>query len=296
MLLEEPQAAFYCWLVTHSAKEAASLKPGARCLVVDVGGGTSDFSLIGAVEEKGELGFVRQAVGDHLLLGGDNMDLALAKYVETKLPGAGRLDAAQYGLLTQACRQAKETLLGPNAPATVPVTVVGRGRAVIGGTLHTTLSPEEVRKVVFDGFFPKTPRDAEPGRGARTGLHEMGLPYVSDPAVTRHLAAFLKNQTRDGAEEGPAALLFNGGVFQPASLRERLLEVMHGWYDQRRSAVAAAGADQPVARPGRGLGRRLLRLAAAHRRPAHRRRHRPVVLHRRRERRRAVGAGQPRPY
>ncbi|HVS35795.1 MAG TPA: Hsp70 family protein [Gemmataceae bacterium] len=231
VLLEEPQAAFYCWLVTHSATEAAALKPGARCLVVDVGGGTSDFSLIQAVEEKGELGFVRQAVGDHLLLGGDNMDLALAKYVETKLPGAGRLDAAQYGLLTQACRSAKETLLGPNAPASHPVTVVGRGRAVIGGTLHTALSPEEVRKVIFDGFFPKTPRDAEPGRGARTGLHEMGLPYVGDPAVTRHLSAFLKNQLHDGAADGPAALLFNGGVFQPASLRERLLDVMHGWYD-----------------------------------------------------------------
>jgi len=231
VLLEEPQAAFYCWLVTHSPREAAALKPGARCLVVDVGGGTSDFSLIGAVEEKGELGFVRQAVGDHLLLGGDNMDLALAKYVETKLPGAGRLDAAQYGLLTQACRNAKETLLGPDPPATAPITVVGRGRAVIGGTLHTSLSPEEVRKVVFDGFFPETPRDAEPARGARTGLHEMGLPYVSDPAVTRHLAAFLKGQSRDGGAEGPAALLFNGGVFQPASLRDRLLEVMRHWYD-----------------------------------------------------------------
>ena len=199
---------------------------------MDVGGGTSDFSLIEAVEEKGELGFMRRAVGDHLLLGGDNMDLALAKYVETKLPAAGRLDAAQYGLLTQACRNAKEILLGLNPPASVPVTVVGRGRAVIGGTLHTTLSPEEVRQVVFEGFFPQTPRDAEPGRGARTGLHEMGLPYVSDPAVTRHLAAFLKSQARDGAPDGPAAILFNGGVFQPASLRERLLEVMRPWYDQ----------------------------------------------------------------
>src|SRR4051812_7624340 len=116
-LLEEPQAAFYCWLATHPATEAAALNPGARCLVVDVGGGTSDFSLIQAIEEQGELGFVRQAVGDHLLLGGDNMDLALAKFVETKLPGAGRLDAAQYGMLTQACRLAKETLLGPNPPA-----------------------------------------------------------------------------------------------------------------------------------------------------------------------------------
>ena len=125
-------------------------------------------------------------------------------------------------MLTQACRAAKEALLGPDAPATQPVTVVGRGRAVIGGTQHTTLSPAEVRKVVFDGFFPPTPRDAEPARGARAGLHEMGLPYVSDPAVTRHLAAFLKRHLSGS----PDAILFNGGVFQPASLRERLLEVM----------------------------------------------------------------------
>jgi hypothetical protein len=116
-LVEEPQAAFYCWLATHPPQEAALLKPGYRCLVVDVGGGTSDFSLIQAVEQQGELGFVRLAVGDHLLLGGDNMDLALAKFVETKLPGGttGRLDAAQYGMLTQACREAKESLLGPGA-------------------------------------------------------------------------------------------------------------------------------------------------------------------------------------
>src|SRR5947209_1448280 len=127
-LLEEPQAAFYCWLATHSAGEAAALKPGARCLVVDVGGGTSDFSLIQAVEQQGELGFIRQAVGDHLLLGGDNMDLAVAKFVETKLPAAGRLDAAQYGMLTQACRQAKEALLRPDPPGTFSVTVMGRGR------------------------------------------------------------------------------------------------------------------------------------------------------------------------
>src|SRR5438270_206092 len=120
ILLEEPQAAFYCWLATHPPKEAAQLKPGYRCLVVDVGGGTSDFSLIQAVEQQGELGFVRLAVGDHLLRGGDNMDLALAKYVEAKLPQAGRLDAAQYGMLTQACRQAKETLPAPNPPAKFP--------------------------------------------------------------------------------------------------------------------------------------------------------------------------------
>src|SRR6202023_1739928 len=130
-LLEEPQAAFYCWLGSHTATEVAELEPGSRCVVIDVGGGTSDFSLIQAVEQQGELGFVRQAVGDHLLLGGDNMDLALAKFVETRLPGAGRLDATQYGMLAQACRTAKETLLAPNPPASHTVTVMGRGRQVI---------------------------------------------------------------------------------------------------------------------------------------------------------------------
>src|SRR5207237_6508615 len=148
-LLEEPQAAFYCWLVTHSAAEATALRPGARCLVVDVGGGTSDFSLIEAVEQQGELGFVRNAVGDHLLLGGDNMDLAIAKFVETRLPGAGRLDAAQYGMLTQACRLAKETLLGPQPPNTYTVTVMGRGRQVVGGAQHATLTPADVRSSIF---------------------------------------------------------------------------------------------------------------------------------------------------
>ncbi len=234
ILLEEPQAAFYCWQATHSAKEAAALKPGMRCLVVDVGGGTSDFSLIEAVEQQGELGFVRQAVGDHLLLGGDNMDLALAKFVETKLPGAGRLDAVQYGVLTQACRLAKETLLGPNAPPSFTVTVIGRGRAVIGGTLHTPLTPEDVHKVILDGFFPVVSADALPQRGARAGLHEMGLPYVSDPAITRHLAAFLKNQRQTGETPIPpiSAILFNGGVFQPAVLRDRVVEVLRHWYER----------------------------------------------------------------
>src|SRR5262249_47325141 len=145
-LLEEPQAAFYCWLAGHSQTKAAALKPGSLCLVVDVGGGTSDFSLIQAVEQQGELGFVRQAVADHLLLGSDNRDRARAKFVETRLPGAGKLDAAQYGMLTQACRQAKETLLGPQPPAAFSVTVVGRGRAVMGGTQHTALAPADVRR------------------------------------------------------------------------------------------------------------------------------------------------------
>jgi molecular chaperone DnaK (HSP70) len=228
-LLEEPQAAFYCWLATAPPGEAGSLRPGSQCVVVDVGGGTSDFSLIQAVEQQGELAFVRQAVGDHLLLGGDNMDLALAKFVETQLPGAGRLDVAGYGVLTQACRMAKEALLAPAAPASHTVTVVGRGRAVVGGTLHTQLTSADVRRLIFDGFFPQAPRDSEPLRGSRTGLHEMGLPYVNDPAITRHLAAFLNKHTP--ANSAPEAILFNGGVFQPAALRQRLVDVMRQWYD-----------------------------------------------------------------
>jgi hypothetical protein len=226
-LLEEPQAAFYCWLCLH-ANEVMRLKPGSRCLVVDVGGGTSDFSLIQAIEQQGELGFVRQAVGDHLLLGGDNMDLALAKFVETRLPGAGRLDAVQYGMLTQACRTAKEALLTSAPPPSFTVTVMGRGRQVIGGTLHTELRAADVRQVIDDGFFPIVPVDAEPARGARAGLHEMGLPYVSDPAITRHLAQFLKRQA--GAGQAPDAILFNGGVFQPEALRHRVLEVLRHWF------------------------------------------------------------------
>ena len=228
-LLEEPQAAFYCWLVTHPTAEGGRLKPGHRCLVVDVGGGTSDFSLIRAVEQQGELGFVREAVGDHLLLGGDNMDLALAKFVETRLPAAGRLDATQYGMLTQACRLAKEVLLSPEPPASHTVTVMGRGRQVVGGSLHTALTRDDVRLTIFEGFFPLVPRDAEPQRGGRAGLHEMGLPYVSDPAISRHLAAFLSRHP--DAAEPPHAILFNGGVFQPETMRARLVEVMHGWYD-----------------------------------------------------------------
>jgi len=237
-LLEEPQAAFYCWLCLHSAEDAGKLKPGDRCVVVDVGGGTSDFSLIQAVEQQGDLAFVREAVGDHLLLGGDNMDLALAKFVEGKLPGAGKLDAVQYGMLTQGCRQAKEALLAPEPPAEFTVTVMGRGRSVIGGTLHAPLKAGDVKQVIEEGFFPLVPRDADIVKGPRTGLHEMGLPYVSDPAVTRHLLSFLRKQAQGQPSQGLGrvdAILFNGGVFQPAVLRQRVVDVLRHWYDTPES-------------------------------------------------------------
>ncbi|MGE3806397.1 MAG: Hsp70 family protein [Gemmataceae bacterium] len=240
-LLEEPQAAFYCWLAGDDAKKAReAIKPGMRCLVIDVGGGTSDFSLIQGVEQHGELGFVRQAVGDHLLLGGDNMDLALAKFVEGKLPAAGKLDAAQYGMLAQACRHAKETLLAPRPADNFTVTVMGRGRKVVGAALHAEITPAEVRSVLFDGFFPDVPLGDDPQRGARVGLHEMGLPYVSDPAITRHLASFLRRHPGEGVtaakQAAPDAILFNGGVFQPVPLREHLIAVMHHWFDTPEQA------------------------------------------------------------
>jgi hypothetical protein len=227
-LLEEPQAAFYAWLGTHTPQEAGKLTPGMRCVVVDVGGGTSDFSLIRAAEEQGELAFVRDAVGEHLLLGGDNMDLALARSIETKLP-AGRLDAAQFGALVQACRAAKEALLGANPPEQYPVTVVGRGRSVVGGTVSVNVTADDVRRVVLDGFFPAVPYEAAPNRAGRAGLQEMGLPYVSDPAITRHVAAFLREHLPAGA--APDAILFNGGVFTPQALRDRVIEVMRPWFE-----------------------------------------------------------------
>lgn len=238
-LLEEPQAAFYAWLGTHSPQEAGMLKPGMRCLVVDVGGGTSDFSLIRAAEEHGEFGFVRDAVGEHLLLGGDNMDLALAKAVEAKLPG-GKLDAAQFGALVQACRAAKEALLASPPPPTFPVTVMGKGRSVVGGTVSINVTPADVAATLFEGFLPHVPFGSEPNRGARVGLQEMGLPYVSDPAISKHLAAFLRQHLvvageKSGDSSTPSstvdAILFNGGVFQPQALRDRVVEVLRPWFE-----------------------------------------------------------------
>ncbi len=244
VLIEEPQAAFYCWMGLSDPIEVGQVKPGMRCLVVDVGGGTSDFSLIQASEENGELSFIRESVGDHLLLGGDNMDLALAKAVEQKLPQAGRLDATQFGMLIQACRAAKESLLGFKAPPSVTVTIQGRGRSVVGGSINTQITPDDVQKSLYEGFFPKVSRTDVPTQ-IRSGLQEMGLPYVADPAVTRHLAQFLARQLK--ADERPDAILFNGGVFQPQSLRDRLIEVMRPWYGDDWSPLVLASPSLDLA-------------------------------------------------
>jgi len=243
-LLEEPQAALYAWLEAMGEGWRKQVKPGDVLLCVDVGGGTSDFSLIGVTEVGGTLQLERLAVGDHILLGGDNMDLALAYAVNEKLKGQGKtLDPWQMNALTFACRVAKETLFESPKLTRAPVTVPGRGSSLIGGALKSEVTREELTSLLTDGFFPKTTIEELPAQARRSGLAQVGLPYAQDAAVSRHLAAFL---TRQGASLGggstfakPTAVLFNGGVFRAAPLKSRVLEVLNAW-------LTAAGA--PAAR------------------------------------------------
>jgi molecular chaperone DnaK (HSP70) len=238
VLLEEPQAAFYAWLDQHRGER--KLGAGDRVLVFDVGGGTTDFTLI----DVGEDDFTRTAVGDHLLLGGDNLDLTLGKLVEQRLVARTqkKLDALQWHGLVHACRLAKESLLGDDAPASAPIVVQSRGAKLIGGTLRDEITRDELDRVLFDGFFPIVARDAPLARG-RGGLQEFGLPYASDPAVTRHLAAFL-------ARHGGApisAILFNGGAMTPRSLRARVIEQIAAWQAEAPRELPAAMPELAVA-------------------------------------------------
>jgi molecular chaperone DnaK (HSP70) len=240
-LLEEPQAAFYCWIVSHQEGWQREVRGGELILVCDIGGGTTDFSLITVVETPAGPGFRRVAVGDHLMLGGDNIDLALAHRVEQALGGV-RLDAEQWSALRQACRVAKEKLLGDAPASRWPVTIAGRGSKLIGGSIQSELTREEVQAVVIDGFFPRVGRGEEPARGARAGLQEFGLPFVADPAITRHLGAFLRRHRTDAIGQGqaelmaadrparPDAIVFNGGALTPAIVRDRVVEVVTEWF------------------------------------------------------------------
>jgi len=244
VLLEEPQAAFYAWIDHRHARAAAAreLAPGERVLVFDVGGGTSDFTLI-TVDADGD-GFARTAVGDHLLLGGDNIDLTLAKIVEQRLVArtGKKLDALQWHGLVHACRLAKEALLGDAPPDSVPITVAGRGSKLIGGTLRDEVSQGELESVLLGGFFPEVGKDAVPSRG-RGGLQEFGLPYAADPAVTRHLATFLARH--DGGRVD--AVLFNGGAMTPAPLRRRVLDQIAAWQGAAPRELEATMPEMAVA-------------------------------------------------
>ena len=260
-LLEEPQAALYAWVAASEGSWRKALDVGELILVCDIGGGTTDFSLIAALETDGSLELHRVAVGDHLLLGGDNMDLALAFAMKAKLETGGRaIDEWQLRSLTAACRVAKESLLGDARLAAAPVVIPGRGSKLMGGALKTELSRPELEALVLDGFLPKVEASARTA-ARRTALTELGLPYASDAAITRHLAEFWGRQARAGASlpagvvaEGraflhPTAILFNGGVTKAAPVRERIVALLDEWLaaDGGRPVKVLAGDDADLA-------------------------------------------------
>ncbi|HAB18403.1 MAG TPA: Hsp70 family protein, partial [Verrucomicrobiales bacterium] len=255
VLLEEPQAAFYAWLADQSKSWRKLVKQGDVVAICDVGGGTIDLTLISVTQEEGELVLQRLAVGNHILVGGDNMDLALAQLAQTRFAEKGvELDAWQSVALWHACRIAKETLLAPDGPVKCPVTVLGRGRRLVGGTVSVELTRDEVVAALTDGFFPPGPLDARPARRAVSGFRELGLPFEADPAITRHLAHFLKQQTN----VRPTRLLFNGGVFKSEFFQRRVLEAVAGWYEVGASSLELAhnqDFDLAVARGAAYYGR-----------------------------------------
>lgn len=241
VLLEEPQAAVYAWLAAVGERWRKSLKVDSTLLVCDVGGGTTDLSLVGVAEEQGELVLRRLAVGDHLLVGGDNMDLALAFHAAAQFEKKGvKLDPWQSVSLWHQCRLAKETLLSPDAPKKHSLSVLGRGSKLIGGTVNVELERSAAAQLLVDGFFPQCDVSERPARRRQSGFQEIGLPYESDTAITRHLAAFLAAQGTGGAPVQPTHVLFNGGVFKADPLRTRLLEVLGQWSSGAASTSAAS--------------------------------------------------------
>ena len=271
-LLEEPQAAFYAWLDALGDSWRRRIRVGDLILVCDIGGGTTDFSLIAVAEENGELVLERVAVGEHILLGGDNMDLALARLLQGRLESEGhRVDTFQLQGLWHQARLAKEALLNDPSQREHPVTLLGRGSRLIGGTIKTTLTIDDVSQVLLDGFFPAVGSHEMPARARRMGLQELGLPYAADPAVTKHLARFLSRQAGGGTgvtaaiRRGPSGLacpthvLFNGGVMKAPALRARFVDVMSAWLKQDGfegvRELEAADLDHAVARGAAYYGR-----------------------------------------
>ena len=265
-LLEEPQAALYAWLAAAGDGFRKELRPGDVVLVIDIGGGTTDFSAIAVAERDGALELQRVAVGDHILLGGDNMDLALAHVVRTKLLEAGReLDNWQFTSLTHACRGAKERLLSASPQESVPVVIASRGSDLLGGAVRTELTRAEVERTLVDGFFPVVEPGTAPRQRARAGLTQVGLPYAFDPAITKHLSHFLVRQREalralsgfgeaaTGALLRPTAVLFNGGVLKAPAIRERLVTTLNGWLERDgASAARVLPGDDPDLAVARG--------------------------------------------
>ncbi len=269
-LLEEPQAAFYSWLDDAKGRWRDLVTVGDVVLVADVGGGTTDFSLIRVAEDQGDLALERIAVGEHVLVGGDNMDLTLAYAVANRMASQGqKLNAHQMKGLCHGCRVAKEQLFKNADMAAYPISILGRGSSLIGGTIKTELARHEVDQVLAEGFFPECGIDAQPQETRRTGMRELGLAYSSDPAVTRHLARFLKQQEGQDTEQAPVyptAVIFNGGVMKAEGLRSRVLDVLSSWnrtgapssvreIESRNFdlAVARGAAYYGLARNGKGI-------------------------------------------
>jgi hypothetical protein len=269
-LLEEPQAAFYAWLAHQGDAWRKQLAVGDVVLVCDIGGGTSDFSLISVTSQDGELALERIAVGDHILLGGDNMDLSLAYVISQKLAAQGHtIDPWQTRSLWYACRIAKEKILTDPDADSAPVTILGRGTKVVGGTLTAELTRLDIQKVLLAGFFPACKPTERPQEGRRAGLQEIGLPYASDAGITRHMAKFLGGHL--GGQRGaefvhPTAVLYNGGVMKSDDLRGRMSEVLNSWLRDAKAepmkelesqsldlAVSVGAAYYGVVRRGRGI-------------------------------------------
>ena len=278
-LLEEPQAALYAWIESAGDGFRQQLSPGDLVLVIDVGGGTTDFSAIAALERDGALELRRVAVGDHILLGGDNMDLALAEIVRQKLAVDGKeLDRFQAATLPHLTRTAKEKLFSEPGLGSVPIVISGRGSSLLGSSIRSELTRDELEQTLVEGFFPRCAAAARPLTRVRAALTQLGLPYASDPAITKHLASFLGRQV--DATSGipgfavpagrrllhPTAVLFNGGVVKATPLRARLLETLNGWLEADGGAavrvlsgedpdraVARGAAYYGLVRRGRGL-------------------------------------------
>jgi hypothetical protein len=255
VLLEEPQAALYAWLATQSDDWRKTLSVGQSVLVCDVGGGTTDLTLITVDEEDGELVLRRAAVGDHLLVGGDNMDLAAAHAVAAKFAEKGtQLDPWQSVSLWHSCRAAKEKLMVSDGPETHSISILGRGSKLIGGTVSVEVQRQEIADLLLDGFFPKCSLSDRPQRQPQSGFQEIGLPYESDPGITRHIAAFLSQHCGlDGDGFAlPNHVLFNGGVFKADGFKDRMLSVMSDWSDSSnvKTLTGSDDLDFSVARGG----------------------------------------------
>ncbi len=241
-LIEEPLAAFYRWMIDHENDWNNYVNPDELILVCDVGGGTTDFTLITLREMEGGPRFERIAVGDHLILGGDNMDFAIARMMESKFKGKkSRLSGDRWKMLCHQCRQAKENIFGKEKKE-VKITLVGEGSSLIGGTMSATLEKKLLYDVIVDGFFPFADIDTDEVRKSSYGISEIGLPYEQEPAITHHLSWFLKRHSKDvekilNKKPFPHLILFNGGALKPAFIQERIRETVSKWFGNKDNSL-----------------------------------------------------------